>query len=59
MIQYAAICKVDFDDDKGVVEHEIYVKAVDKNDCENTCKYYWLLNRPEVSYYGMKSCKPI
>jgi hypothetical protein len=58
---YKVKCKVDFGDGKGIVEHQIYIKAKDEIEAESLAKYYWLTDRWEDidGYYGMISAKEL
>lgn len=53
MSSFKVTCKIQ-DEKKGIHEHDVYVSnAKDSDDAERKVKYYFLLERTDVVYYGV------
>lgn len=60
MNTYKVMCKVDFDDNNGIVLYPLYIKEINEIEAERQAKFYWLLDYPEktgknVAYYGVNN----
>jgi hypothetical protein len=51
---FKVLCKIDKNDGNGIKDdYPVFTKANDDVDAEKNVKYYWVMEKPEVSYYGV------
>ena len=55
MNKYKVICNVIKPTEKEVKDYPIYVEAENEIEAEKNAKYYWLLERPDHGFFGVKT----